>query len=99
MVRRSWYGVFFAAGRVSACWLWCVLLVLIHIASTLSSVGKLHTAATRPIYAAPESYPRYVGTERGIPEYFPKDDGQTNFIPVGAIPQGNEFEAQFDILL
>lgn len=40
----------------------------------------------RPIYFSPENYPRYVGTERGIEEYFPKY-GQESFQPIGNIPQ------------
>lgn len=43
----------------------------------------------RPIYFSPESYPRYVGTERHIPEYFPKTPDQTPFPPIGYIPQIN----------
>ncbi|KAL3919149.1 MAG: hypothetical protein SGILL_003900, partial [Bacillariaceae sp.] len=48
--------------------------------------------AKRPVYFSPESYPRYVGTERGdIPEYYPKD-GQQAFDAIGYIPQvGNTF--------
>ncbi|KAL3903250.1 MAG: hypothetical protein SGARI_005462, partial [Bacillariaceae sp.] len=43
--------------------------------------------AKRPVYFSPESYPRYVGTERGdIPEYYPKD-GQQAFDAIGYIPQ------------
>jgi dipeptidase len=40
----------------------------------------------RPVYFSPENYPRYVGTSRGIPEYYPQDD-QTEFQPIGFIPQ------------
>eukprot|EP00565_Helicotheca_tamesis_P002606 CAMPEP_0185726802 /NCGR_PEP_ID=MMETSP1171-20130828/2673_1 /TAXON_ID=374046 /ORGANISM="Helicotheca tamensis, Strain CCMP826" /LENGTH=615 /DNA_ID=CAMNT_0028395223 /DNA_START=115 /DNA_END=1962 /DNA_ORIENTATION=- len=40
----------------------------------------------RPIYFSPEEYPRYVGTERNVPEYFPKE-GQKSFEPIGYIPQ------------
>mmetsp|Transcript_2141 Transcript_2141/g.2462 ORF Transcript_2141/g.2462 Transcript_2141/m.2462 type:complete len:147 (-) Transcript_2141:608-1048(-) len=40
----------------------------------------------RPVYFSPESYPRYVGTARGIPEYFPKE-GQEDFVPLGYIDQ------------
>ena len=43
--------------------------------------------AQRPVYFSPESYPRYVGTERGaIPEYYPKN-GQQPFQAIGHIPQ------------
>lgn len=44
----------------------------------------------RPVYFSPENYPRYVGYERGIPEYYPKDDddgGDTPFRSIGYIPQ------------
>lgn len=40
----------------------------------------------RPVFFSPESYPRYVGTARGIPEYFPKSDKE-EFKPIGYIPQ------------
>ena len=42
----------------------------------------------RPIFFSPESYPRYVGHERGIPEYYPKE-GETHepFEAIGYIPQ------------
>ena len=40
----------------------------------------------RPIFFSPESYPRYLGTERGIPEYYPKA-GETPFQSIGSIPQ------------
>ena len=42
----------------------------------------------RPIFYSPESYPRYVGTARGIPAYFPKP-GQQEMEPIGYIPQVN----------
>eukprot|EP00977_Amphora_coffeiformis_P013524 scaffold3576_cov170-Amphora_coffeaeformis.AAC.6 len=41
----------------------------------------------RPVYFSPENYPRYVGRERGIPEYYPKDERDTPFKPMGYIPQ------------
>lgn len=41
---------------------------------------------TRPVYFSPEDYPRYVGTERGVREYYPKEN-QTSFEPIGSIPQ------------
>lgn len=45
----------------------------------------------RPVFFSPESYPRYVGTERGdIPEYFPKGDDQKPFPAIGYIPQVNK---------
>lgn len=43
----------------------------------------------RPIYFSPEGYPRYVGTERNIPEYYPTSSSQHEFIPIGYIPQVN----------
>lgn len=42
----------------------------------------------RPIYYSPESYPRYVGHDRGIPEYYPKEgEDHEAFEPIGCIPQ------------
>jgi dipeptidase len=45
----------------------------------------------RPIFFSPESYPRYVGYDRRVPEYFPRKDesGQyeASFVPIGSIPQ------------
>mmetsp|Transcript_30981 Transcript_30981/g.72982 ORF Transcript_30981/g.72982 Transcript_30981/m.72982 type:complete len:627 (+) Transcript_30981:130-2010(+) len=42
----------------------------------------------RPIYFSPESYPRYVGYERKIPEYYPKEgENHESFVPIGYIPQ------------
>jgi dipeptidase len=44
--------------------------------------------SSRPIFLSPENYPRYVGTDRGIPEYFPKKNSdQIPFEPIGSIPQ------------
>ena len=40
----------------------------------------------RPVFFSPENYPRYAGTDRGVPEYYPKD-GQKSFKPIGYIPQ------------
>ena len=41
----------------------------------------------RPIFFAPETYPRYVGTSRGdIPAYRPVGN-QTAFAPIGSIPE------------
>ncbi len=42
--------------------------------------------ALRPVYFAPESYPRYVGGDRGAPAYYPAT-GQTPFVPIGYIPE------------
>jgi dipeptidase len=45
-------------------------------------------AQQRPIFFSPESYPRYVGLERGVPEYYPPQDGsRSSFTPIGYIPQ------------
>lgn len=44
----------------------------------------------RPVYFSPESYPRYVGTARGIPEYFPTAS-QTPFEPMRYIPQPDTY--------
>lgn len=44
----------------------------------------------RPVYFSPESYPRYVGYERNIPEYYPKEGEKQKheeFEPIGYIPQ------------
>jgi len=42
----------------------------------------------RPIYFSPESYPRYVGTDRGIPEYYPKEgEPHAPFDAIGYLPQ------------
>ena len=45
----------------------------------------------RPVFFSPESYPRYVGLTRGIPEYFPRKDAsgeyEASFVPIGSIPQ------------
>mmetsp|Transcript_9162 Transcript_9162/g.22756 ORF Transcript_9162/g.22756 Transcript_9162/m.22756 type:complete len:624 (+) Transcript_9162:94-1965(+) len=42
----------------------------------------------RPIFFSPESYPRYVGLDRGIPEYYPKEgEHHEPFEPIGYIPQ------------
>ena len=49
----------------------------------------------RPIYFSPESYPRYVGVERQVPEYFPNNTATASdedttadpFLPLGSIPQ------------
>jgi dipeptidase len=41
----------------------------------------------RPVFFSPESYPRYVGSDRGpIPEYWPTEN-QTSFEPIGYIDQ------------
>ncbi|KAG7367389.1 dipeptidase [Nitzschia inconspicua] len=45
----------------------------------------------RPVFFSPESYPRYVGTDRGnIPEYLPRDEAQKPFQAIGYIPQVNK---------
>jgi dipeptidase len=45
------------------------------------------TTFRRPVFFSPESYPRYVGTDRGIAEYYPTDADQESFKPIGSIPQ------------
>ena len=43
---------------------------------------------SQKVFFSPESYPRYVGTERGvIPEYYPKEEDESSFEPIGYIPQ------------
>lgn len=56
---------------------------LVFIPEAYPSSGSL-----RPIFASPENYPRYVGYDRGIPQYFPVD-GQKSMQPIGFIPQVN----------
>mmetsp|Transcript_23393 Transcript_23393/g.53686 ORF Transcript_23393/g.53686 Transcript_23393/m.53686 type:complete len:615 (+) Transcript_23393:46-1890(+) len=41
----------------------------------------------RPVFFSPEDYPRYVGTDRGAPEYYPKSSDEPSFQPIGYIPQ------------
>lgn len=55
----------------------------------------------RPIYASPESYPRYVGSYRGAKEYLREncEAGKSdcdNFIPIGYIPQVNHTLSYFE---
>lgn len=57
--------------------------------------------AMRPIWASPESYPRYVGYDRGARLYFPENcqAGSKNcdiFEPIGYIPQVNHTFAYFE---
>ena len=52
----------------------------------LVSVPAQDTQRQRPVYFSPENYPRYVGTARGVPEYYPGQN-QTAFRPMGYIPQ------------
>lgn len=43
-------------------------------------------AARRPVFASPESYPRYSGKARGVPAYFPNPSlNQTEWEPLGYI--------------
>lgn len=42
----------------------------------------------RPIYASPESYPRYVGYDKEAAPYHPTA-GQKEFIPIGYVPCTN----------
>lgn len=61
----------------------------------------------RPIFASPESYPRYVGYERNVSRYYPEncDAGEAKcaaFVPIGYIPQVpstfSYFEATYGIM-
>jgi dipeptidase len=57
--------------------------------------------AMRPIFGAPENYPRFVGYERGVDEYFPENcqAGAKHceaFKPIGYIPQINHTFAYFE---
>jgi dipeptidase len=42
--------------------------------------------AMRPVFFSPENYPRYVGYDRKVPEYYPRDESEA-FVPIGYIPQ------------
>jgi hypothetical protein len=67
----------------------CCLLSLLIIADPrlVFIPAADHDAGTRrPIFFSPENYPRYVGTERGIPAYYPTP-GQQPMEPIGYIPQ------------
>lgn len=44
------------------------------------------TTAMRPVFFSPENYPRYVGYDRQIPEYYPKGN-EKPFEPIGFVPQ------------
>lgn len=58
---------------------------LVKVQASEYSPGDL-----RPIFFSPESYPRYVGRDRGIPEYYPREvngEDQKSFEPIGHIPQ------------
>ena len=55
----------------------------------------------RPVYASPENYPRYSGTDRGAPEYFPENCQSTPehcaaLTPIGYIPQVPHTFAYFE---
>jgi dipeptidase len=55
----------------------------------------------RPIFGSPESYPRYVGYERGASSYYPEnceagDKYCSTFEPIGYIPQVNHTFAYFE---
>lgn len=63
--------------------------------------------ATRPIWSSPENYPRYIGTERQVPQYYPENcqAGAARcqpFEPIGYIPQVNHtfayYEATYGIM-
>lgn len=70
-------------------------LVKVPARATTASAYELYEydddgVPRRPVYFSPESYPRYVGTERGVPEYYPKDESDESssaFQPIGYIPQ------------
>lgn len=55
----------------------------------------------RPIFSDPELYPRYVGYDRKIPQYFPRP-GQNQSVAIGFIPQVKHtfayFEATYGII-
>ena len=49
--------------------------------------ARTHAAgAMRPIFFAPENYPRYVGRDRGVDAYLPVRN-QSAFAPIGHIPE------------
>ncbi|KAJ1441029.1 peptidase family C69-domain-containing protein [Ochromonadaceae sp. CCMP2298] len=57
--------------------------------------------ATRPIYESPEGYPRYVGTERAAPVYYPGNCQEVAakcepFKAMGSIPQVRHTYAYFE---
>ena len=56
-----------------------------------------HKAGTmRPIFFAPENYPRYVGAARGaVPAYVPVGN-QTAFVPIGHIPEVESTYSYFE---
>lgn len=63
--------------------------------------------SSRPIWSSPENYPRYVGTERQVPQYYPENcqAGEARcqpFEPIGYIPQVNHtfsyYEATYGII-
>jgi dipeptidase len=41
----------------------------------------------RNVHFSPESFPRYVGYDRQIPEYYPRPEQEEIFEPIGSIPQ------------
>ncbi|MGK3738163.1 MAG: dipeptidase [Bacillariaceae sp.] len=56
--------------------------------SSSQSSSQSSSLLLRPIYYSPETYPRYVGYERNITEYYPKEEeDQISFKPIGYIPQ------------
>ena len=54
---------------------------LVHIPARDHAAG-----AMRPIFFAPENYPRYVGAARGAAAYLPSGN-QTAMVPIGQIPE------------
>mmetsp|Transcript_25088 Transcript_25088/g.61797 ORF Transcript_25088/g.61797 Transcript_25088/m.61797 type:complete len:611 (-) Transcript_25088:92-1924(-) len=57
----------------------------------LVKVPSSKNSTKRPVFFSPEDYPRYVGYDRQVPEYFPAN-GQKSFEPIGYIPQPHEEE-------
>lgn len=69
---------------------------LVHIPARDHSEGAL-----RPVYSSPEIYPRYTGTERGAPEYFPENcqsipEVCAAMLPIGYIPQVSHTHSYFE---
>jgi len=48
--------------------------------------GEYSPGSKRDVFFSPESYPRYIGYTRGVPEYYPSDD-EESFKPIGSIEQ------------
>jgi dipeptidase len=58
------------------------------------------TSTGRPVWASPESYPRYVGYDRNASEYYPENCLSVStcgaFQPIGYIPQVQHTFAYFE---